>query len=212
LRYDIKNPGSLTAVNSAIVNGERLVMVLIGDVKVPIHEILDFEIEVAENSERAIEIVNDFDAGIIVTKEEISQNKLKKPATILKPRRMTIGIGSRKDISENDVIDAVNFALMQVNVPIERVDCLATVEVKRDSSSIINATKRLGLQLEFINIDDLRSFKHDDLSPNSKVVEQKIGVGGVCERAGLIVAGEEAKLILKKTKVKNVMVAIAEGE
>lgn len=212
LHCDIKNPESLTAVNSAIVNGERLVMVFTGDVKALMNKILDFEIKMAESAERAIEIVNDFDGGIIITKEEIPQNKLKKPAIIMKPRKMTIGIGARKDVSENDVIEAVNLALMQVNIPLERVDCLATIEVKRESLSMINAAKRLGLQFEFIGIDDLRSFKHGDLSLDSKVVEQKIGVGGVCERVALMVAGEKTKLILKKTKVKGVTVAIAEGE
>ncbi len=212
LHCDIKNPESLAAVNSAIVNGERLVMVLTGDIKVSINKIWDFEIKVTERAERAIEIVNDFDAGIIITKEEMLQGESKKPVTILKPRKIAIGIGSRKDVSENEVMEAVNFALTQANIPLERVDCLATIEVKKDSLSIINAAKRLGLNLDFISIDALRSFKHEDLSPDSKVVEQKIGVGGVCERVALMVAGEKAKLILKKTKVKGLAVAIAEGE
>ncbi|MCP8313379.1 MAG: cobalt-precorrin 5A hydrolase [archaeon] len=212
LHCEIKNPESLTAVNSAIVNGERLVMVLTGDVKVLMNKISDYEIKMAKNAERAMEIVKDFDAGIIITKEEILQNELKKPAIILKPQKITIGIGSRKDVSENEVIEAVDFALTQVNIPLERVDCLATIDVKKDSSSIVNAAKRLGLNLDFVSINALRSFKHPDLSPDSKLVEQKIGVGGVCERVALMVAGKKAKLILKKMKVKGVTVAIAEGE
>ncbi|MCP8312938.1 MAG: cobalamin biosynthesis protein [archaeon] len=212
LHCGIENLKSLPAVNSVIVNEERLVMVLTGDVKIPMSNIWDFEIKMAERAERAIEIVNDFDAGIIITKEEILKNKLKKPATILKPWKITIGIGARKDVSENKIIEAVNFALMQVNIPLERVNCLATIDIKKDSPSIINATKRLGLKLELISIDALRSFKHPDLSPDSKLVEQKIGVGGVCERVALMVAGEKAWLILKKIKTKGVTVAIAEGE
>lgn len=211
LHCDIKNPESLVAVNSAIVNEEKLVMVLTGNIKAPMGKIWDFEIKMTERSEQAIGIVNDFDAGIIITKEKIPQNELKKPATILKPRKITIGIGARKDVSENEVIEALNFALMQAKIPLERVDCLATIDIKKDSLSIINATKRLGLQLELVSTNTIRSFKHPDLSPDSRLVEQKIGVGGVCERAALITAGEKARLILKKTKIKGVTIAIAEG-
>jgi cobalt-precorrin 5A hydrolase len=212
LHCDIENPESLTAINSAIVNGETLVMVLTRDVKVPTNKNWGYEIKRAERGKQAIEIVNGFDGGIMITKEKIPRDKLAKPVIILKPRKIVVGIGARKNVSENEVLDAVDSALMQVGIPLERVERLATIEIKKDSPSIINAAKRLGLNLDFISVDTLRSFKHDDLSPDSKLVEQKIGVGGVCERAALIVAGKKAKLILKKKKVNGVTVAIAEGE
>jgi len=208
----IANPESLVAVNSAIVNGEKVVVVLAGNVKVPMDKILAGEIKVVESGEQAAEIVNRFDAGIIITKETLPQAKLMKPVTILKPKRIAVGVGARKNVTENEVIDAVNLALKQTRIPLERVDRLATVDVKKDSPSIINAAKRLGLNLDFISVEVLRAFKHEDFSPDSKLVEQKIGVGGVCERAALIVAGKKTKLILKKTKVNGVTVAIAEGE
>lgn len=68
------------------------------------------------------------------------------------------------------------------------------------------------MPIAFLEIDALRALKHVDLSPDSPLVEQKIGVGGVCERAALIEAGAKAKLILKKMKLNGVTVAIAEGE
>jgi cobalt-precorrin 5A hydrolase len=211
LHLTIENPESLTAVNSAIVNGERLVIVLTGNVKVPANRILGYEVRKADSGEQAVEIVNNFDAGAIITKETLPKNKLIKPVTILKPKNIIVGIGARKNVSENAILEAVNFALARVNVPLERVDRLATVDVKKDSPSMINAAKRMRLNLDFISVDALRSLEHGDLS-SSKMVEQKIGVGGVCERAALIVAGKKAKLILKKTKVNGVTVAIAEGE
>ncbi|MEM3437578.1 MAG: cobalamin biosynthesis protein [Nitrososphaerales archaeon] len=212
LHCEIKNPKSLVAVNSALVNGEKLVVVLTEGVKTSLNKIWEYEIKTAKRIDQAIEIINDYDAGIIITKEEVlPQDKLKKPATILKPKKIIIGIGSRKDVNENEVIEAVNFALAQTNIPLERVDRLATINIKKDSN-IVKAAKILGLSIDFIDINALRSFKHKDLSPDSKIVEQNIGIGGVCERVALIVAGEKARLILKKTKVKGVTVAIAEGE
>ncbi len=211
LYCDIVNRESLVAVNSALVNEERLVLVLTGNVKIPIDEIRDYDVRRAEKGEEAIEIVNEFDGGVIISKEKIWQNRLVKPVTILKPRKITVGIGARKNVSEDDIIETIKSALTQVNIPLERVDRLATVEIKKDSPSMIRAAKTLGLNLDFISLDDLRSFKHEDLSPDSELVQRKIGVGGVCERAALIMAGKKAKLILKKTKAKGVTVAVAEG-
>jgi cobalt-precorrin 5A hydrolase len=64
LHLAIENPESLAAVNSALVNGDRLVLVLAGDVKVPTNKILGYEIKKADSGKQATEIVNSFDAGL----------------------------------------------------------------------------------------------------------------------------------------------------
>jgi cobalt-precorrin 5A hydrolase len=75
-----------------------------------------------------------------------------------------------------------------------------------------NAAKLFGAPLDFLSVEALRSLSHPDLSPDSKLVQEKIGVGGVCERAALIIAGKQSKLILKKVKLNGTTVAVAEGE
>ena len=77
---------------------------------------------------------------------------------------------------------------------------------------MIKAVEQLGKPLEFLSVEALRSVSHKDLSPDSKLVQEKIGVGGVCERAAILKAGKNPKLLLKKTKLNGVTVAIAEGE
>jgi cobalt-precorrin 5A hydrolase len=212
LHLAIQNPASLVAVNSAIVNGDRLVLVLTGDVKIPTDQISGYEIKKAENGVQALQIVNGYDAGVIVTHEPLLIAKFVKPFTILKTRCVVVGLGARKDSSADSIIEAVDAALEQVHVPLARVNRFATVDIKRNSPAMLKAVEKLGLPLEFLSVDALRSVSHKDLSPDSKMVQEKIGVGGVCERAALIVAGKNSKLILKKTKLNGVTVAIAEGE
>jgi cobalt-precorrin 5A hydrolase len=156
--------------------------------------------------------VNKYDAGVIVTREPLQIDKFVKPFTILKARNIIVGLGARKESSTESIVEAVNAALKQVNLPASRIDRFATVDIKRDSVALVDAVKQFGLPLEFLSVDALRSLSHKDLSPDSKMVQEKIGVGGVCERAALIVAGNNSKLILKKTKQNGVTVAIAEGE
>jgi cobalt-precorrin 5A hydrolase len=207
----IKNPDSLVAVNSALVNGKRVVLVLVADVNFPIDMILGYEIKRADNAKEAVALIKNFDAGAIITEGKVP-TKLPKPVTILTPKKIIVGVGARKNASENQIITAVNAALARVDVPLERVDGLATVDIKKDSISMIGAAKKLGLNWDFLSVDALKSLKHKGLSPDSKLVKEKIGVGGVCERAALIAAGKNAELILKKMKMNGVTVAVAEGE
>lgn len=212
LHLTIQNPESLVAVNSAIVNGDRLVLILTGDAKIPTTAIGCYEVKKAENGVEAMKIINNYDAGVIVTRQPLSIDKFVKPFTILKTKTLVIGLGARKDSSADSIVEAVDSALERIRLPLSRVNCFATVDIKRSSKSMVDAVKRLGSSLEFLSVDVLRSLNHKDLSPDSKMVQEKIGVGGVCERAALLVAGRNARLILKKTKINGVTVAVAEGE
>lgn len=212
LHTSIQNPESLVAVNSAIVNGDNAVLVLVGNVKVPVEMISCFEIKKASGGSEALDIINQYDAGVIVTGEPLIIDKFVKPFTILKVKKMIVGLGARKESSMESIVEAVNAGLKQVNLSASRIDKFATVDIKRSSKPMIDAVKTFRVPLEFLTVEELDSFKHEDLSPDSKMVKEKIGVGGVCERAALLKAGKNSKLLLKKTKLNGVTVAIAEGE
>jgi cobalt-precorrin 5A hydrolase len=211
LNFKIQNPSSLVAVNAALVNDERVVLILVGDLQIP-ETVVGYEVKRVTSAKEAAVLLKDFDAGAIITEVPLSTEKLPKPATVLTPKKVVVGVGARKNVSENQIIAAVDSALARVNLPVERVDRLATVDIKKDSPSMVSAAEKLGLPIEFLSVEALRSVKHAGLSPDSKLVTEKIGVGGVCERAALITAGKNAKLILKKMKMNGVTVAIAEGE
>ncbi|HLN90023.1 MAG TPA: cobalamin biosynthesis central domain-containing protein, partial [Candidatus Binatia bacterium] len=91
LHLTIQNPESLVAVTGAIVNGERVIVVLIGDVKIPTKVLICFEIKRAENGVQALEIINNYDAGIIITEEPLSIVKFIKTFSILKTKNIVVG-------------------------------------------------------------------------------------------------------------------------
>ncbi len=212
LHLTIVNPESLVAVNSAIVNGERLALVLVGNVKIPTDTVCGYTVEKAENVKQAADIMGKYNAGAIVTQESVAANVFSKSVTVLKPKKIVMGLGARKEATEDQVLAAVSTALSRANLPLERIDSLATVDIKKDTRGLVSAAAKLGRNLEFVSVAELGALKHEDLSPDSKLVEETIGVGGVCERAAIIKAGKNAHLILKKQKLNGVTVAIAEGE
>ncbi len=212
LHLKIMNPTSLVAVNSAVVNSEKLVLITLGNTKVPLTHVAGFDVKQVRTEEEAIEIMKNYDAGGIIACVPSLQNKFAKPVTLLKPLTVAIGMGARKDVSEEAIIDAISQALMSIAIPLERVNRLATVSIKKESQSMIKAAEKLGLKLEFFDVDVLREFRHADLSADSEIVKRNIGIGGVCERAALLAAGEKPRLILKKIILNGVTVAVAEGE
>ena len=212
LHYKIQNPDSLVAVNSALVNGKRVGLVLVGDVKITTNMISGYDVKHADTVKEAVDTLKNFDATAIITEKPMATENLPKPVTILTPKKITVGVGARKTASASKIVAAVNSALAIVDLPLERIDRLATVDIKKTSQSMVSAAEKLGLPIDFVSVEALRSVKHEGLSPDSKLVEEKIGVGGVCERAALITAGKTAELILKKMKMNGVTVAVAEGE
>jgi cobalt-precorrin 5A hydrolase len=212
LHLNIQNPESLVPVNAAIVNGDRMVLVLVGDIQVPPEAISGYEVKNAGNGSEALNIVNVYDAGVIVTREPLTIDKFVKPFTILKKRIIVVGLGARKNSTVESMVEAVNNALNGLNLPVVLVDRFATVDIKKGSVAMMEAVKSFNKPLDFLSVDALRSVSYSDLSPDSKMVQEKIGVGGVCERAALLIAGKNSKLILKKTKLNGTTVAVAEGE
>lgn len=212
LHLSIQNPKSLVAVNAAIVDVKKIVLVVVGDVKFSLNQVSCYEIRKAKTNAKALEIVEDYDAGIVVITDDLRIGKSSKPITVLKTRKIVVGLGARRDSSPESMVEAVEFALAKTGLSLGQINSVATVDIKRSSQSMINAVKKLGLPLEFLSVDALRSLKYQGLSPDSLMVQEKIGVGGVCERAALIAAGKNSKLLLKKTKLNGTTVAIAEGE
>ena len=211
LHLVIENSDSLVAVNSAIVNGDRVVLVVVGDAKIPPNAIGAFEVRTVKGGAKALEVIDRYDAGIVITHEPLSVTNFTKPFTILKTRHVVVGLGATKEAPADNIITAVDAALEKVHVPLSRVYRFATVDIKRDSQPMLEAVEKLGAPLEFLSVEALRCVNYEDLSPDSAMVQEKIGIGGVCERAALLVAGKDSKLILKKMKLNGVTVAVAEG-
>jgi cobalt-precorrin 5A hydrolase len=208
----IKNSRVLVAANTAVVNGEPLTVILEGGVKVPVDPVWNYSVKAASSGEEAVEIANSLPAGVIVTRKDFSLAILHTPFAVLKLKRVIVGVGARKEISETQVLNAIHAGLNIARLPLERVDGLASVDIKKDSEGMLSAAKKIGLTYTFLSVAELHDFSHLELSPDSRIVKSHIGVGGVCERAALMVAGRNAHLLVKRIKLDGVTVAIAIGE
>ena len=126
----------------------------------------------------------------------------------LTPKKLVVGLGSRRGVSTDQVLFAVNEACKLLEIPPERIDCLATAEPKMDEQGIKDAAIKLAVPLKVVSLDATRNLNHPDVT-ESPFVKKTFGIPGICEPAALIAAGEQADLIFKKTKFDKVTVAVA---
>jgi len=192
-RYYLKidNISKIKYINSALINDERVEIAFN-----PKFNYIWEDLDVKKSYYKSSNTSND----ITVTKNSITMN--------LKPKKMVVGIGSRKGVASLVVINAIKHALNILGLPLERIDSIATGQMKKNEKGIIDASHELKIPLEVISEKAIKNFKNPDLD-DSDFVKNKFGVGGVCEPSSLIAAGDDSILIFRKTPYNGVTVAIA---
>lgn len=128
--------------------------------------------------------------------------------TILKPKKLVVGVGARKGISQVNVQDAIKKAIQVLDLSPKRIDAIATGEMKKDESGIIETALTLDVPLEIVSLDKLKNYD-GMITSSSPFVLERFGIPGVSEPSALLAAGNKSRLIFKKTVFNGVTIAIA---
>lgn len=122
-------------------------------------------------------------------------------------KKLTVGVGCRRGAKAEEIAGAIQQALAQVNANIADVRFLASADLKADEAGLLQAAQQLNLPLRFIRADEILStvkqFSH------SQFVADKVNLPAVAEPSALL-AGRRTKLILPKTIINGITVAIAQ--
>lgn len=186
--YRILDPHLIRHFNSSIIQGHR----------VELHSSRDLEALIDDDMRRTYTYVPEGD--------EVVRAHCNSRAMRLAPLKLSMGIGTRRGVGSDRVIGLIRETLKLLKIPPERLDAIATGYMKRDEDGIREAARLLGVPLEFIGPQELRS--QNTLS-FSDFVYEKFGVGSVCEAAALSSAGKDSKLVIRKTKSSGVTAALA---
>ncbi len=116
---------------------------------------------------------------------------------------MIIGIGTRKGITSEEVIVAIEEALSDAGVDLEDVSFLASAKMKENETGLIEAAQLLSIGITFVSHDVLNGYDAPSLSEASR-----FGLTGVAEPAALALS-ENKELLLRKKVYGNVTIAIA---
>jgi cobalt-precorrin 5A hydrolase len=143
----------------------------------------------------AIRIANVFDAEpVITTTTEATKN-------------LIVGIGCRRGIACDKIVDAVQQSLAHLKKPISQVRLLASASVKQDEGGLLEAASQLNIPLRFISMEQIQQCQY--ITSQSDFVLKSVGVPAVAEPTALL-AGRRTRLLLPKTTYSGITVAIAQ--
>lgn len=117
-----------------------------------------------------------------------------------------VGIGCRRGVASENIIDAISEALSKVQISLSQVRLLASADIKANEAGLLQAAKTLDIPIRFISSEEIRHSHRFEKA--SKLTIEKVGLPGVSEPAALL-AGRRTRLLLKKTIYPGITVAIA---
>lgn len=205
LNLAIEPFSSLKTINSAIVNGDRVLFFIdkgLAESEQYIAVAARQEVALVDSSE--IIYTDKYDAAVVITDKELI---IGKPHLYLRPNSLALGIGCRRDTTSAEILSAIKQACQTIGRSITSVAVIGSTIVKADEQGLLSVAGQLGVPIKFFTNEQLEQCINQYELSLSDFVNEKIGVGNVCEPAAML-AGRNNKLILPKTKYPKVTVAV----
>ncbi|MDQ7032968.1 MAG: cobalamin biosynthesis protein [Desulfonauticus sp.] len=116
------------------------------------------------------------------------------------------GIGCKRGVSKSRLKACLLMALDKLGLDLSRVRHLATIDLKKQETGLLELSKELDIPLLFLPKERLLACWQS--YNKSQFVYERVGVFGVAEPACLV-SGHFPELILEKTICKGVSIALA---
>lgn len=132
-----------------------------------------------------------------------------KPFVRLIPKKYTIGIGCKKGMPEEHILDKIEETFQELGLDTKAISKFATIDVKKDEEGVIAAAKHYHVKLEIIERDAILEVESKFLT--SDFVKETVGVGAVAEPCGYL-ASNKGKCIMEKKAYEGLTLSIWEDK
>lgn len=124
-------------------------------------------------------------------------------------KRVHIGLGARKGVTQAEVAAAVAICLEDAGIDPRAVVALASIDLKKQEAGILTYSYESGVPFVTYTAEELRAV--EGAFAGSSFVQSVTGVANVCERAAAYAAGRSghAEVLVHKTIHGNVTTAVA---
>lgn len=188
--YAILTPETLTGVAASVVNGDSLSLEMPEALfRVCFSGIPNFSLR----KNRTDGIVEVHTSGQVLRMKKLS---------------FALGIGCRKNVPEERIAQVAENVMKKYRFQWEEISVLATAELKKEESGLLEFAKNIGKQIRFFSSGELNTV---EVPHPSETARKRLGIRSVSEAAALLAAGKNAKLHVEKQTDKDVTVAIAGG-
>ena len=124
------------------------------------------------------------------------------------PPSLGAGIGCRRGIGTDAVLQAVSLALKQAGVSSQALGGLYSIDLKADEKGLAEAALILKIPFKTFSSDWIQQVNTEQNLAKSELVKNKIGVDGVCEAASIL-GTQMGELILPKLKLQGITIALS---
>ena len=141
----------------------------------------------------------------------ITPNKdLNNANIILRPREYILGIGCKKDKDFEEILSFLSECLKEAGIDFNDLYAIASIDLKKDEEALNKLSGYLKIPFKTYSADELNAVR--GVFSISDFVKETTGVDNVCERAALLCAGENGKLVYDKKAGGGVTVAFAKRD
>lgn len=131
-------------------------------------------------------------------------------ALYLTPKILYVGIGCKRDTNAATIESAFAEMLQAERMDPRAFCAAASIDVKQNEAGLHSFCQSRALPVRFYSAQELQGVAGDFSA--SAFVRETVGVDNVCERAAMLSAGENAKLIVKKRCKNGVTIAVAQED
>ncbi len=152
-----------------------------------------------------LEAANKYD-GVII----ISENKLLDTLTSVQliPQSLHLGIGCKKDTSEDVILRVFNEACELAKVDKRAIKSISTIELKSKEAGIHALCTKLNLELDIIDLEGIKQIQNNFVG--SDFVEKTIGVRAVSEPCAQISGDKNGYMRLGRYAKDGVTISLWE--
>lgn len=148
-------------------------------------------------------------SGSIDVSEHPSEKGPRAIGLRLIAKRVHVGLGARKGVTQAEVAAAVATCLEDAGIDPRAVVALASIDLKKQEAGILAYSYESGVPFVTYTAEELRTV--EGAFAGSSFVQSVTGVANVCERAAAFAAGRSghAEVLVHKTIHGNVTTAVA---
>ena len=126
---------------------------------------------------------------------------------LLSPKPYVLGVGTKKGKDVNEAEEYILSVLEEYRISLDEVYALCSIDRKEEEECLVHFSRKY--RIPFITFDANLLSKAEGEFAHSDYVQEKVGVGNVCERAAILGCKNNGELVVSKKAGEGITVAVA---
>lgn len=211
LGLKVANPEGLVKINGALVRDETITVYT----ELPVSELAKYPLNPGKTILKPLAQLDSsppkerrgaHGPSLAITREQVGVSQV--DLELVAPS-LVVGIGCRRGTGKEVIRQLVQETFQEKGWPLAAINELVSVTQKRDEEGLLALARELKVPIRFFEPEELQIVMEAiPQLEKSSFVEEKIGVGAVCEPAAIL-GSQWGQLVVRKRTFRGVTLAVA---